>query len=323
MAETVAQYQLLDRLGAGGLGEVFRARDTRLGRTVALHRIEAGAADDAFRTRLMREAGAVSSLSHPFLATLYEAGEDAGRVFVATEYVPGETLTRVIAGQPLHPRRAAEFAAQIADGLAEAHARGFVHRDVRPDNVIITPKGQAKLLELGLSGFTRAGAERAAAAAAVTSGPQTPHGALRYLSPEQALGEPCDARTDIFSLGAVLYAMLTGEPPFCGDTAADLTLAVLQATPVPPSTRHAGVPRELDQIVARALQKSLDRRYQSAAEFAADLRGTAALIEARSGVADDEPFEAPPGRSPARTLVVALVVIAIVVLGGWLLRYAL
>jgi serine/threonine protein kinase len=317
--ETVAHYQLLDRLGAGALGEVFRARDTRLGRTVAL-RLVPETIDEAVRSRLLAHARTIAELSHPFVATLFDAGVHEGRVFLASEFVPGETLTRVLAGQPLNPRRAAELAAQIADGLADAHALGLVHGDVRPDTIVVTPKGQAKLLDLGLSPYSSGGKSRAAAAAGLDAhGP--PHGALYYLSPEQALGQAADGRTDIFSLGAVLYTMLTGEPPFAGDDPGALTVAVLGATPQPPSRRNAEVPIELDAIVARAMSKSLERRYQSAAEMAADLRGAAMLLEVRSAEQEETAaVEAAPGSSGWRTVVIALVLVALVAMGAWLAR---
>jgi len=317
--ETVAHYELLDRLGAGALGEVFRARDTRLGRTVALRRIP-GTIDDAVRSRLLSDARAISELSHPFVATLFDAGVHDGQVFLASEYVPGETLTRVLAGQPLNPRRAAELAAQLADGLAEAHALNLVHGDVRPDTIVVTPKGQAKLIDLGLSPYSSGGKARAAAAAGHDEGGPA-HGALHYLSPEQALGQPVDGRTDIFSLGAVLYTMLTGHPPFSGDTAGALTVAVLGTTPVGPSRRNPEVPIELDAIVTRAMSKSLDRRYQSAAEMAADLRGAAMLLEVRSAEHDEvAAVEAAPESSGWRTIVIALVLVVLVAVGAWLAR---
>jgi serine/threonine protein kinase len=320
VAETIAHYQLLDRVGAGRLGELFRARDTRHGRTVALRRIDS-ALDEAERERLLVDAKALADLSHPFLASLFDAGTADGHAYLATEFVPGETLTRVVAGQPLNPRRAAELAAQVADALAEAHARGFVHGDVRPENVVVTPKGQAKLLELGLSKYTASGAARMLAASGRDE-PGPPHAALHYLSPEQALGEPTDARTDIFSLGAVLYTMLTGRSPFDGPSMSALAVAALQAAPPPPSRGNPDVPPEMDTIVARAMSKSLDRRYQSSAELAADLRAAAMLLEVRSAqeseaAAADGPS---PAGSPWRTVTLAIVIVLIVALGAWLVR---
>jgi serine/threonine-protein kinase len=319
VSELVAHYQLLDRIGAGALGELFKARDTRLGRTVALRRVT-GLSDAGLKDRLLAEAQALMSLSHPFVATLFDAGDDGGQVYLATEFVPGETLTRIVGGQPLHPRRAAELAAQMADGLAEAHARGFVHGDVRPDNVIVTPKGQAKLLELGFAPYTAGGTCRTAAGEGRAPGP-SPHAALQYLSPEQALGEKPDTRTDIFSLGGVLYTMLTGRTPFNAETADRLAIAVLQAKPVPPSHFNSEVPFELDAIVARAMMKSLDRRYQSAAEMAADLRAAAMMLEVRAGQAAEEAdAEKPQSSSDVRTIVFAIVLVALGAAGLWAAR---
>jgi serine/threonine protein kinase len=318
VSETVAHYQLLDRLGSGALGEVFRARDTRLGRTVALRRVTG--LGEAARDRLLSDARRLMALSHPFVATLFDAGDDAGQVYLATEFVPGETLTRLVGGQPLNPRRAAELAAQVADGLAEAHGGGFVHGDVRPDNIIVTPKGQAKLIELGLAPYTAGGTSRATAAGVRGAG-DPPHAALHYLSPEQALGERPDARTDIFSLGSVLYTMLTGRPPFTAGTADALAVAVLQSKPAPPSHHNPEVPFELDSIVARAMMKSLDRRYPSAAEMAADLRAAAMLLEVRSGqpAAPEAPV-AEPSRSGWHTVLLALAIVGLVALAAWFVR---
>lgn len=318
MAESVAHYQLLDRIGAGALGELFKARDTRLGRTVALRRVT-GIRDTGVQARLLTEARALTDLSHPFLAALFDVGADGGQIYLATEFVPGETLAKIVGGLPLHPRRAAELAAQVADGLAEAHSRGFVHGDVRPENIIVTPKGQAKLLELGLASYTAAGASRSAAAEGRIAGAST-LAALQYLSPEQALDEKPDARTDVFSLGAVLYTMLTGRAPFSGDSADALAIAVLQATPVPPSRLNPEVPAELDTIVARAMMKSLDRRYQSIAELAADLRAAAAALEMRASQVEQVAEKAKPGSSALRTLVLLLVIAAVLAVAAWAFR---
>jgi len=161
MFETLGQYKILDRIGAGGMGEVYRARDTRLGRTVAIKVLASDVANDpARRDRFLREAHAAATLSHPNIAALYEIGEDQGQLFLAFEFVPGATLTNVIGGRPLNTRRAVDFAVQIADALAEAHGAGIVHRDIKPGNVIITPKDKAKVLDFGLATWTAGGHER-------------------------------------------------------------------------------------------------------------------------------------------------------------------
>src|SRR5262245_60400188 len=232
MFESLAHYKILDRIGAGGMGEVYRARDTRLGRTVALKVLVADvAADPDRRDRFLREARASAALSHPNIAALYEIGEDQGRLFLALEYVPGESLSAVIGGRPMNPRRAINLAVQIADGLADAHAAGLVHRDIKPGNIIVTPKGNAKILDFGLATWTAGGAERdqcAGDAATMTAtGVGTTLGTVAYMSPEQAVGERVDERTDIFSLGIVLFEMLTGRLPFTGSTSTAIALQIV------------------------------------------------------------------------------------------------
>jgi TolB-like protein len=301
MFEKLGHYNILDRIGAGGMGEVYRARDTRLGRTVAIKVLTASlAADPERRERLLREANAAAALSHPNIAALYEAGEDQGRLFLVFEFVPGETLKNAIAGSPMNPRRALDLAVQIADALADAHAEGIVHRDIKPDNIIVTPKGNAKILDFGLSAWTMGGAERHDAAHTPTeaTGAGVLLGTIAYLSPEQALGEQVDYRTDIFSLGVVLFEMLTGKPPFTGTTSGALALQIVQApAPVPSSLNHS-VPPDLDRIVGKALAKSLEQRYESAATMAAELRAVAAMLDVRSETSE---AQAPAATLPQRT----------------------
>ena len=276
MLEQLGHYKILDRIGSGGMGEVYRARDTRLGRTVAIKVLPAAVADDPDRReRFLREARAAAALSHPNIAALYEIGEENGQLYLVFEFVPGEPLSKVIAGRPLNPRRAMQFAAQVADGLADAHAAGIVHRDIKPDNIVITPKGNAKVLDFGLAVWTAGGAAREHAAQAITTiatGAGAALGTLAYMSPEQARGEAVDERTDIFSLGVALYEMLTGSRPFQGATPAALVLQVVDKPVPPPSTINRGVPKELDAVVARALEKDPAARFDSAATLAAELR---------------------------------------------------
>jgi non-specific serine/threonine protein kinase len=283
MLETLGQYKILDRIGAGGMGEVYRARDTRLGRTVAIKVLPAGVADDPDRRgRFMQEARATAALSHPNIAALYEIGEDQGHIFLVFEFVPGDTLKTAIAGHPLNVRRAIDLAVQIADALAEAHAEGIVHRDIKPGNIIVTPKGAAKILDFGLATWTAGGVEREAAATMLATSAGTTLGTLAYMSPEQALGEKVDERTDIFSLGIVLFEMLTGRLPFIGSTPTALALQIVQAQPPVPSALNPSLPRELDGVVAKALAKSLELRYESAATLGAELRSIAAILDVRT-----------------------------------------
>ena len=321
MLETLGMYKILDRIGAGGIGEVYRARDTRLGRTVAIKIVRADiAGDPERRERFVHDARAATVLSHPSIAALYEIGEDQGELFVAFEFVPGETLHGAIAGRPMNPRRALEFATQLADALADAHAAGAVHGDLKPDNVIVTPKGRAKILDFGLTSWTGGGAARVQAAQG--AGLVGPIGlsTVAYLSPEQALGERGDHRTDIFSLGVMLFEMLTGRLPF-GDAAA-LPLQIVQAPAPAPSSINSSVPRELDPIVQRALAKSLDQRYESAATLAAELRSVTAILDERAAAAE---LRAPaPSKARRRggsaTWIVLLLVIAAGLLAWLYLR---
>jgi serine/threonine protein kinase len=313
MLEAVAQYKILDRIGAGGMGELYRARDTRLGRTVAVKVIsESIAGDPARRERFLADARAAAALSHPNIAALYEVGEDQGRLFLAFEFVPGDSLDRLISGRPLHPRRAVDFATQIADALADAHAEGVVHRDIKPSNIIVTPRERAKVLDFGLSAWTTGGIERQQAArlaATPDARPGGPAGTAAYLSPEQALGEQVDHRTDIFSLGTVLFEMLTGRPPFAGTASSAPAMQIVQATAPPPSSVNRTLPTEVDAVVLKALAKSLDQRHGAAATFAAELRAIGAILDVRSG---DEPASVPvligPPRRSHRGWIVALIV---------------
>jgi TolB-like protein/predicted Ser/Thr protein kinase len=286
MFETLGQYKILERIGAGGMGDVYRARDTRLGRTVAIKVLSATVADDPDRReRFMREARAAAALSHPNIAALYEVGDDQGVLFLAFEFVPGETLRTVIGGRPLNARRAIDLAIQIADALADAHAEGIVHRDIKADNIIVTPKGNAKILDFGLATWTAGGAEREHAAdqpTATTTGVGTTLGTVAYMSPEQALGERVDHRTDIFSLGIVLFEMLTGKLPFNGATPTALSLQIVQAPAPRPSAINRDLPAELDEVVLKTLAKSFDQRYESAATLAAELRTVAAILDVRA-----------------------------------------
>ncbi|PYR60040.1 MAG: hypothetical protein DMF91_13180 [Acidobacteria bacterium] len=282
MLEILGQYKILDRIGAGGMGEVYRARDTRLGRTVAIKVLPADvAADPDRRERFMREARATAALSHPNIAALYEIGEDQGQIFLVFEFVPGDTLKTVIGGRPLNPRRAIDLAVQVADALADAHAEGIVHRDIKPANIIVTPKGAAKVLDFGLATWTAGGAERETAATMLATSAGTTLGTVAYMSPEQAIGEPVDHRTDIFSLGIVLFEMLTGRLPFTGSTPTALALQIVRADAPPPTAVNPSLPRELDAVVAKALAKSFEARYQSAATFGAELRSIGAILDVR------------------------------------------
>jgi len=283
MFETLGHYKILDRIGAGGLGEVYRARDTRVGRTVAIKVLPAPiVADELQRERLLRDAQAAIALSHPNIAALYEVGEDRGELFLVFEFVPGETLKAVIGGRPLNPRRAVEFAIQLADALADGHAEGVLHEHLTSASIIVTPKGHAKLLDFGLAAWTADGVQRSHAATPKGTADAAAVGSMAYMSPEQACGERGDQRADIFSLGIVLFEMITGRLPFSGATPEALALQIASAAAPAPSSIVKGVQPELDAIVLKVLAKPVDQRYESAATLAAELRALKAVLDDRS-----------------------------------------
>jgi serine/threonine protein kinase len=285
--ETVAHYNLLELRGEGGLGPVYRARDTKYGRTVALKLVPAERlAGPAPRAQFFDDARAAAALSHPNIATLFDVGEHDGGAYLAYEYVTGVSIHGEMAGRPVAARRAVDLAVQLADALADGHAAGIVHGDVRPETIVITPKGSAKLLEFGMSAWTRGGRTRAVAASGADRLGADAQPVAAYLSPEQALGGATDARTDVFSLGIMLYEMLTGRHPFAGGAVAETVVNIIQATPAAASSVRADVPKELDAILARALAKDIEARQQSAASLSAELRSLAAMLDVRSGDAE-------------------------------------
>jgi TolB-like protein len=308
----LGHYNVLDRIGAGGMGEVYRARDTKLGRTVAIKVLpDAIAADRDRRERFLREARATAALSHPNIAMLFEVGQEGDRIFLVFEYVAGRTLGAAIGGRPLAPRLAIDLAVQVADGLADAHTAGIVHRDIKPDNVMVTPKEKAKVLDFGLAHWTEGGLarENAPTMGATVSG--TLLGTVAYMSPEQALGKPLDGRSDIFSLGVVLYEMLTGANPFAAESPTAALLNITQKRPQLPSNVIKTLPRELDPILMKMLAKDPNHRYDSAASLAAELRSVATVLDIRSGEAEPRNVKiagAPRRRSSWKPLAVVLAI---------------
>ena len=296
---SVAHYNLLEHIADGDLGEVHRARDTRVGRTVAIKLIPPALVEDpARRARLLEDAQAVSALSHPNIATLFDVGEADGRLYLAYEFADGRTLGEEMASGPLHPRRALDIAVQLADAVADAHAHGIVHGDLRLDTIMVTAKGSAKILDFGLARWTRGGALRARAAREPDALPPEARRVLAYLSPEQAIGGAVDARTDVFTLGTIIYEMLAGKNPFAGATAAETVVNVIQGKIAPPSETALGVSPEIDPILLRALARDLDTRQQSAASFAAELRSVGAMLDVRTGDATEPSVLMPLDESP-------------------------
>jgi len=280
----IAHYNILDRMGEGGIGEVFRARDTKVGRTVALKLVSPAIAGDPPRLRrLLEDASAAAVLSHPNIATLWDIGEAEGFHYLAYEYAAGRRLRDEAGGAPMNPRRALDLAVQIADGVADGHSHGVIHGDLRPDTIVVTTKGSAKILDFGLAPWTFGGILRARAAQSSDALPADAVSVLAYLSPEQALGSAVDARTDVFSLGTITYEIVTGRNPFTAATASETIVNVIRGHVPPPSQANPAVPKELDAVLAHALTRDLAQRQQSAAAFAAELRSVAAMLDVRSG----------------------------------------
>ena len=271
MLSTLAHYEILEKLGQGGMGVVYRARDTRLEREVALKVLpaETSASPDS-RRRFLEEARAASTLNHPNVVTIYDVRTDGDVDSIAMEYVRGETLDRLLKKQPLARKDLIHYAIQIADALSAAHAAGIIHRDLKPANVMITPQGVVKLLDFGLAKRQESSAYEPSAATATIEGMLV--GTAAYMSPEQAKGKELDARTDLFSFGAVLYEMATGTLPFRGDTSALIFQSILMAAPVAPIRLNPDLPPELERIINKALEKDLEMRYQHAGDMRADLK---------------------------------------------------
>lgn len=273
-SQKISHYQILRPLGAGGMGAVFLAEDTKLGRRVAIKFLPAAlSGDETAKARLIGEARSAARVDHPNICCIYEAIEEEPACIVM-EYVEGETLSDNIRRHPLTTREALELVIQIADALDEVHSCGMIHRDIKPGNVMVTRRGRVKLLDFGLAKMVQqlpVDKEKT-----VTRGPGSDSGSIAgtvaYMSPEQATGGPIGPRSDIFSLGTVLYECLTGRRPFCGTTAMEVGANVIFANPPPPSDLNKRVPSELDRIVFRMLKKKPEARYPSAGKLIEDLR---------------------------------------------------